>query len=133
MIADTPTMMLMILVTCAGMGLAVLTVAWRQQTHDGLAWWGWALLLNTLAFTLFGAAVWLGQDGWIAAGNLMMAGTLASGLQAIALFQRRPCPRTWLVLPVTLAGVLSAWFVHQPAWRVPLIDAVFALQSAAMA
>lgn len=132
--ADLPTMLLMILVTSGAMAFAVLFVArCRPRAGDGLSWWGGALLLNTLAFIVFGGVrvpdrLWL-----LVPGNLLLSGSMAAALHSLALYRSVIVGGALIWGPMLVIGGLTWCFLDSPVWRVPSVDLVVAAQSMAVA
>lgn len=127
--AHVPTMLLMILVISGTMALAVLFVARGQHSDAGLRWWGSGLLLNTLAFGLFGVsseqyAVWP-----LVLGNFLQSAAISAAIKAIQDFYGRPMSGIVLVVPACIVAGVSLIFSASAQWRVPLVEITFALQT----
>lgn len=128
--AHVPTLLLMILVTSGAMAMAVLVVAWGRPARDGLSWWGWGMLLNTMAFASFGLPRSTESLWPLGLGNVLQSAALAAALHSIAIFRELAPARALLWAPVLAVAVLTGAFLDQSSWRVLSSDLVYTGQTA---
>lgn len=130
LLADLPTLLLMIVVMSGAMAFAVLFVSHHpRKAHDSLHWWGGGLLLNTLAFIAFASLRSANLAGMLVVGNVLMSASVAAALRSLTLYCQVSVPRGWFWFPLICVALISVGFVGQPLWRVPMVDLVITVQT----
>lgn len=107
MVADIPTLLLMITVASVVMACVLVVVA-GQDRRNGLGLWGAALCLNALAYVLLILRGRIPDPVSILLGNALASATLSFLHAAVLRFQHRPLH--WALLlapPAVLTGVLA--------------------------
>lgn len=123
---DVQTMLWVLTLSSAVLGMTVLAVAWRVKAQEGLGLWGAGLMVHALSHPAFG----LRTLGWletsIVSANLLTGLTFALHTLALMQFQRsrvRVIP-AWAVWTPLVLNVLAAWaFLHDDYWRNVLTSA----------
>ena len=133
---DLPTLLWVALMTNAILGISVLFVARRLWTEDGLAAWGWGMLLHALSYPAFG----MRAQGWpalsIVVYGALISGTLALHALAIWQFQRNRSPALHTAVfwgPVLAMIAVAATLPHQHALRTVPQSAILCGQGLLMA
>lgn len=131
MVADIPTLLMMITVASVVMAGSMVTVAGGGR-RDGLGLWGAGLCLNALAYVLLVLRGLVPDALSILLGNALASATLSFLHAAVLRFQHRP-PRWHLLLapPAVLTGVLALNLQDFGA-RILWANAVMALQMGAV-
>lgn len=130
MTLDLPTLVLVLILVSLTLALSVLYVAWTARAQDGLATWGWGLVLYTMSYPAF----LLRMAGWptlsVLTTNVLTAGALALHVLALERFQRRrgPAVPVWLIwAPVLAAELATLLLLHQHQFRAVVISSLLAL------
>lgn len=127
---DIPTLVLVLTLISLTLAVSVLYVAGSARSEDGLATWGWGLLLYAASFPAF----LLRMAGWpmvsILGSNLLVAATLAVQTLALGRFQQgrgAVVPR-WLVWgPVALTAVAAGLLLDHHQGRALATSALLVL------
>ena len=97
----TPTLLLVNLVVTLALGVSLGVVA-RRARRDGMVWWAWAMVAQTLAFLLLGLRGQVSDWLSVVLANTLMVATFALFSEGLCEFQHRR-PRRWLIwTPVLL-------------------------------
>lgn len=133
---DLTTLLWVLLLSCMILALSVLAVDHGGKVHDGLATWGWGLLLHGLSYPAFG----LRMMGWphtsYLLSNLLVSVTLAMHALAIDQFQRIRTGRIstlWIWMPVALNLLFLLLYLDNAQMRIVTGTGVLALQAGVMA
>lgn len=117
---DVETLLWVLTLASAVLGLTVLAVAWRVKAPEGLLLWGVGLVVNALSHPAFG----LRTQGWletsIVLANLLTGLTFALHTLALMQFQKSRVRviSPWFVWTPLALNVLAAWlFLHDDYWR----------------
>lgn len=131
MVADIPTLLMMITIASVVMAGSMVTVAGGGH-RDGLGLWGVGLCLNALAYVLLVLRGLIPDAVSILLGNALASATLSCLHAAVLRFQHRPL-RWHLLLapPAVLTGVLALNLQDFGA-RILWANAVMALQMGAV-
>lgn len=129
---DLTTMLWVLTLSSLVVSASVLFVNGSLRSDDGMAAWGWSMLLHGLSYPVFALRLY----GWLTASvlltNLFVAGTMALQLLAIWQFQRARVPalRHWLLwVPVAGTVVIAAAMVEQHPLRQALVSVCGMLQA----
>jgi len=131
MVADIPTLLMMITIASVVMAGSMVTVAGGGH-RDGMGLWGVGLCLNALAYVLLVLRGLIPDAVSILLGNALASATLSCLHAAVLRFQHRPL-RWHLLLapPAVLTGVLALNLQDFGA-RILWANAVMALQMGAV-
>lgn len=136
MTLDLPTLVLVLMLVSLTLAVSVLYVAWTARAQDGLATWGWGLVLHALSYPAF----LLRLAGWpvlsILTFNALTAGSLALMVLALERFQRHRGPSVprWLIWgPVPAVELASLLLLHEHQWRAFVISGLFTLVATVLA
>jgi len=129
---DLPTMLWVMTLSCLVLSASVLFVNGSPRSDDGMAAWGWSMLLHGLSYPAFALRLygWLGASILLA--NLFASATMALQLLAIWQFQRASVPplRRWLLwLPVLATVTVGGAFMHDHPLRQTLLAGCGMLQA----
>ena len=127
MVADIPTLLMMITVASVVMAGALVTVAGGGR-QDGLRFWAVGLCLNALAYALLVLRGLIPDALSILLGNALASGTLSFLHAAVLRFQHRPLRWALLLAPPAALTGLLALFLQDFGTRILLANAVMALQ-----
>ena len=127
MIADVPTLLLMVTVSSVVMAGALLLLG-GERRQDGLPYWAGALLLGGAGYALFLLRGRVPDALSVVLGNALLSAMFSGLTAAVQRFQGRT-PR-WLLLlaPVAMAG-LMAWFLSSFTLRIVLANTLMAAQA----
>lgn len=131
MAANTPTLLLMIVLASVLMALAMVTVAWGER-HEGLQFWAAGLGINAVAYVFFGLRGAISEPVSIVLGNGLTSLALSYLLAAVLRFQRRALHWPLLLLPPLLLSVALLGLLNSFQPRVVAASLVLAGQSAAI-
>lgn len=127
MVADIPTLLMMITVASVVMAGALVTVAGGGR-QDGLGFWAVGLCLNALAYVLLVLRGLIPDPLSILLGNALGSGTLSFLHAAVLRFQHRPLRWALLLAPPAALTGLLALFLQDFGARILLANTVLALQ-----
>lgn len=129
MVADVPTLMLMVTIAAMAMAATLIAVTWGERS-DGIKLWAGALGCLALAYVLFLLRGRIPDAASILLGNALASVTTSLVLAAVYRFQGRALPWRAMLLP-PLALVLLLWlFLYDFGTRVTLTALIMAGQSA---
>lgn len=130
MVLHTPTMFLVIMLTCIVMGVAIAGIAYRR--HADLLLWSAGLILHGLGYALYSLRGQISDVLSIVVANIAIASALALFCEGILRFQGR-VPRRWLLwLPVAIATVGFSVLLDNQRARFVLASLLFSAQAVTM-
>lgn len=129
MVADIPTLLLMMTVASLVMAASLIAVAWGGQ-RDGLEFWAAALCINALAYVLLALRGRVPDPLSILLGNALASATLSYLLAAVLRFQGRFLNWPAIFLPPVTLAVLLTIFLDDFPTRIVLANFIMALQTA---
>ncbi|HBH37316.1 MAG TPA: GGDEF domain-containing protein [Curvibacter sp.] len=124
----TPTLLLVNLVVTLALGVSMGVVA-RRARRDGMVWWAWAMVAQTLAFLLLGLRGQVSDWLSVVLANTLMVATFALFSEGLCEFQHRR-PRRWLIwTPVLLLLAAQVLLLDEQRIRPLLSNAVMVFQA----
>ncbi|MGP1693262.1 MAG: diguanylate cyclase, partial [Giesbergeria sp.] len=127
----TPTLLLMIVLVSALMGLAMVTVAWGAR-HEGLQFWAAGLGINSLAYLFFGLRGTISDPISIVLGNGLTSLALCYLLAAVLRFHGQALRWPLLLLPSLVLSAAMFGLLGNFQARLVVASLVLAAQSAAI-
>lgn len=123
----TPTTLLLIVLVSTGLAVTLGVIAWRNAAELSLC--AAAIGLQAPAFALLAQRGRLAEVWTVVLATVALSAGLALIAEAVYRFQRRAPPRSWIWVPVLLAGVGAAALAgHTPA-RVALLSTLLVVQA----
>ncbi|MFM6988265.1 MAG: GGDEF domain-containing protein [Arenimonas sp.] len=122
--------------SCFVLSASVLFVNGSVRSDDGMAAWGWSMLLHGLSYPAFALRLHGWLIGSILLANLFISATMALQLLAIWQFRRAHVPalRRWLLwLPVVATVAVGGALVENHPLRQTLLSACGMLQAGLLA
>lgn len=130
MVLHTPTMFLVIMLTCVVMGVAIAGIAYRR--HADLLLWSAGLILHGLGYALYSLRGQIADVLSIVVANIAIASALALFCEGILRFQER-VPQRWLLwMPVAIAAVGFSVLLDNQRARFVLASLLFSAQAVMM-
>ena len=124
----TPTLLLVNLMVTLALGVSMGVVA-RRARRDGMVWWAWAMVAQTLAFLLLGLRGQVSDWLSVVLANTLMVATFALFSEGLCEFQHRR-PRRWLIwTPVLLLLAAQVLLLDEQRIRPLLSNAVMVFQA----
>ena len=128
MALHTPTLLLVNVLVTAALGISMGVVA-RRASRDGMVWWAWAMVAQTLTFLLLGLRGQISDWLSVVLANTLMVATFALFSEGLCEFQQRR-PRRWLIwAPVLLLLVAQPLLFDEQRFRPLLSNAVMVFQA----
>lgn len=127
MVLHTPTMLLVIMVVSAVMGLTIAVIAHRR--HRDLLLWSCALILHGLGYALYGLRGQIPDVVSIVVANAALSVAFALFGEGLFRFQSRKPPRWLLWLPVPLSVLGFSVLLHDQRLRFIMAGLLYSVQS----
>lgn len=128
MVADTPTLFLMIVLASVVTALATLAISSGQDEDDGLSLWAASMLVHAAAFALLSMRGRLPDLTSIVLANALISATIALAHEALHAFLRQPPVRYLIWVPVAVTALGFFLLIDRPADRQLLASVVCSAQ-----
>ena len=125
--AQTPTLLLVIILVGCVLSVSVAAVARRSQ-RDGMVYWAVGLAMHTASLLVFSQISWIGEVSTLFYANVLRACAWAAFAEGLSVFYRRRPARTLIWSPVAAILLTFAFPGENLTLRIVVISLVFAAQ-----